>query len=185
MASYIVHEKWHSEKIENAQLEAERIVDTCAKLLKEEIREQKYSKEYYPSTSDIRDIDRGMEFLTPLMRIFIETMITNDIRRNSIGQALIQAVKPSSIMSPILFGTGVEMDHVFGSKWLIDELFRLGFSVSYDEVTLFKQSILQEEKIWVPCRQVLMQKSHSGPQIMQTMLLEQLMVPINFMVWVL
>ena len=29
--------------------------------------------------------------------------------------------------SPIPFGLGVELDHVFGSKWLIEELFRLGF----------------------------------------------------------
>ena len=32
-----------------------------------------------------------------------------------------------------LFGLGVELDHVFGSKWLVNELARLGFSVSYDE----------------------------------------------------
>ena len=42
---------------------------------------------------------------------------------------------------------GVEMDHSFGSKWLIDQLYQLRFSVLYDEVALFKQSILQEENL--------------------------------------
>ena len=30
------------------------------------------------------------------------------------------------------------MDHVFGSKWLINELARLGFSITYDEVVRYK-----------------------------------------------
>lgn len=34
------------------------------------------------------------------------------------------------------------MDHVFDSKWLINELSRLGFSISCDEVTRYKQSVL-------------------------------------------
>ena len=34
---------------------------------------------------------------------------------------------------------------MFGSRWLIDELFRLGFSISYSEVNRFKQSVLQHE----------------------------------------
>ena len=40
---------------------------------------------------------------------------------------------------------GVEMDHVFGSRWLIDEMSRLGFSISYDEVNWYKQSVIQSE----------------------------------------
>ena len=39
-----------------------------------------------------------------------------------------------SCIPPILFGLGVEADHVVGSKWLVNELSRLGFSVSTDEV---------------------------------------------------
>ena len=35
------------------------------------------------------------------------------------------------------------MDHIFGSKWLINELFRLGYS--YDDVTRYKQSVVEME----------------------------------------
>ena len=38
------------------------------------------------------------------------------------------------------------MDHAFGSKWLIDQLTRLGYSVSSTEVYRFKQSIMLEEQ---------------------------------------
>ena len=39
------------------------------------------------------------------------------------------------------------MDHVFGSRWLINELSRLGFSVPYDEVVRFKHSSIQAESL--------------------------------------
>ena len=48
-------------------------------------------------------------------------------------------------MMPILFGLSVEIDHTFGSKWLIIQLSRLGFSISYDEVTRYKHSVIQSE----------------------------------------
>ena len=37
------------------------------------------------------------------------------------------------------------MDHVFGSKWLVNKLSRLGFSITYDEVNRYKQSVIQSE----------------------------------------
>ena len=33
---------------------------------------------------------------------------------------------------------------MFGSEWLIEQLSRLGFSISYGEVTLFRQSVMQD-----------------------------------------
>ena len=50
-------------------------------------------------------------------------------------------------MSPILFVVGVKMDHMFGSKWQLIELSRLGFSVSADEVTRYKQSTVVNENV--------------------------------------
>ena len=34
-----------------------------------------------------------------------------------------------------MFGLGIKVDKVFGSKWILTELDRLGLSVSHDEVT--------------------------------------------------
>ena len=58
-----------------------------------------------------------------------------------------QAVRPKSVLSPIMFGLGSEMDFVFGSQWLVDELYSLGMSVSYDEIRTYKQSIIQDENL--------------------------------------
>lgn len=47
--------------------------------------------------------------------------------------------------TPILFGLSVDVDHVFGSRWLIDQLNRLGFCVNMDEVTRYKQSVMEND----------------------------------------
>ena len=39
------------------------------------------------------------------------------------------------------------MDHVFGSRWLVEELSWLGFSISYDEVNRYKQSVIESESL--------------------------------------
>lgn len=104
--------------------------------------------EEYPSIDDIKDLERGRQYLTPCLRKFVETLIpTSDIKQGSIGQAILQAVKSSTVLVPIRFGLGVEVDHVSGSRWFIDELFQLGFSISYDELSLLKQSVMQEESL--------------------------------------
>lgn len=69
------------------------------------------------------------------------------MKQNSIGHTIVQSSRPRSVITPTLFGVGVETDHVFGSKWLINELSRLGFSVSYDEVVKYKQSVIQSETL--------------------------------------
>ena len=61
------------------------------------------------------------------------------------GQCIIGAAKPRSSVPPLLFGLAVEMDHIFGLKWLINELFRLGYAISCDDVTRYKQSVVKME----------------------------------------
>ena len=51
-------------------------------------------------------------------------------------------LRPRTTLAYILFRLEIELDYVFGSKWLINELNRLGFSSSVDGVTWFKQSVV-------------------------------------------
>lgn len=76
-------------------------------------------------------------------------IVSSELKKNSIGHCILQAARPRSVIAPILFGLGVEVkvDHVFGSKWLNNELSRLGFSISYDEVTRYKQSVIYSESL--------------------------------------
>ena len=51
--------------------------------------------------------------------------------------------RPKSIMCPVVFGLGVQLEKSFGSKWLVNHMHRLGYSVSYDEVLRYKQSAIE------------------------------------------
>ena len=67
-------------------------------------------------------------------------------RQNHIGQAIVHAARPLYAIPLILFGLSVELNHVFGSCWLVEHLSRLGFCMSYEEVVRYKQSVLQCER---------------------------------------
>lgn len=70
-----------------------------------------------------------------------------DLKQISIGQAIVNAVKPGSCIALLMFGLGIEGDKVFGSKWVLRELNCLGFSISHDEVTRYKQSVVCNENV--------------------------------------
>ena len=121
------------------QEEAERIVIAAVKkIIRAEIRERKYDSNSYPANEDITSI------FPYHLQTFLKITV---LKENSIGHSIIQSAQPSSVTTPTLFGIGVEMDHVFGSRWLVNELSKLGFSISYDEVNRYKQSVLQSESL--------------------------------------
>ena len=143
MVDFIVNEAWYEERERNKAKDAERIIITAAKLIMAEIREKKYDRSVYPKNDDIKTPRDS--WLPKLLKVFLEVLIKYDLKQQSIGQSIAQTAKPRSALLPIPFGLTVELDHVFGSKWLIDELSQLGFCHSYREVTRFKQSAMATE----------------------------------------
>jgi len=74
------------------------------------------------------------KWIPSLLLLLMTKLIPDEVKQLVVSNAVVQAARPRSVLSPVLFGVGVEMDHTFGSKWLVTELSRLGFSVTYDEV---------------------------------------------------
>ena len=72
----------------------------------------------------------------------LEIIVKSELQQNSIGHSIIQSARPRSVITPTLFVIGVEIDHVFGSRWLVNEMSWLGFSISYDKVNRYKQSVI-------------------------------------------
>ena len=147
MADYVVNDKWYTSRKENVGEESERIITTAAKLILDDIRSSKFVMESYPKNEDIEDCDKGIEWLPQHLRMFLKAIIKYPLKQASIGQAIVNATRPRSSIPPILFGLGIEMDHVFGSKWLLNELFQLGFCISPTEVTKYKQAVVKWESI--------------------------------------
>lgn len=147
MASYIINEKWYSEKKDDIQDEANRIVTAAAKIINSAIRESKYDPKKYPTNDDIANAEQSKSWIPQHLQTLLMHIVPSKLKQSSIGHCILQAARPRSVITPTLFGLGVEVDHVFGSKWLNNELFRLGFSISSDEVTRYKQSVIQSESL--------------------------------------
>ena len=46
-------------------------------------------------------------------------LVPSPLKQASIGQCLLKAAKERSVLHPLMFGLAVELDNIFGSKWLI------------------------------------------------------------------
>ena len=81
-------------------------------------------------------------FLPESLRKLLEVLIKGRLKRSSVGRVIVSAARLRSAVFSITFGLGVETDNMSGSRWLIDKLSKLDFSVSYDEIKHHKQSVV-------------------------------------------
>lgn len=121
-----------------------RIVSAAGALILDDImyKENPYA-EAYPTTSDISSNETCLEFVPASLRIFLSKMITS-VRAPtliaSLGQAIMQAARPRSLLAPLQFGLALQMNHHFASRYLNDTLYSHGFASSYDTVQNFRRA---------------------------------------------
>ncbi|KAJ8879471.1 hypothetical protein PR048_020079 [Dryococelus australis] len=136
-------------KLEDRNQEKFQIIESAAKFIKNEISSLCNSMDLYPSPSDIASLEENKKILPSVLQTFLNILITksgSDLEKAAVGQAIMQACRPRSFICLIPLGIGVQVHRDFGSRLLIDELYRLGFSVSYDEVQRYLQSSVMEER---------------------------------------
>ena len=112
----------------------------AAGLIMAEIREMESIRDVYPTADDIND--DGMKFVPHLLALFLKHLIRSPLKQAGLGQGLVQACRPHGSLTPLLFGIGVDADQC-GVQQLQTKLFRLGFSLSTDEIRRYKHSIMQ------------------------------------------
>ena len=122
MASNILYDAWYKDRKDNVSEENRRILKKAVNLLRNEIRCTNFESEHYPSNADIIG---GANFLPPVLRYFMQCLVSNELKQASIGQCLLKLMKPNGVIPPLLFGLGVEVDHTIGSKTLLVELAKL------------------------------------------------------------
>ena len=135
-ANYVLQEK----KKEEVEETKERIVKAAVKIIKSEIREVEKSKEYYPTNLEVQDLKTCLEWIPESLMILLKIIMPNILKQTAIAHSIIQVARPRSVLYPIPFGFGVQLDKESDSKWLISHLHKLGFSISPDEMQKYKQS---------------------------------------------
>jgi len=101
-------------------------------------------------SADFNNVQAVKEWLPSLLTKFMENVVCSETKNVAISHSIVQAARPRLVISPVLLEVGVSLDHAFGSKWLLESLSRLGFSISHDEVNLYKPSVVLNENLNSP-----------------------------------
>ena len=112
----------------------------------ESIINDKWCKERNENIEDEKERIEGEQWLPKSLVKFLRVMVPSKRKCVSIGQSIIYAARPKYAFPLILSGLAIELDYVFGSRWLVEQLSRLPGCISYEEVTIYKESVLQSER---------------------------------------
>ena len=82
-----------------------------------------------PVSHKVQDLKTCSEWIPEFLMILLKIIMLNILKQTAIAHSMIQAARPGSMLCPIPFGLGVQLDKKFGSKWLISHLHKLGFSI--------------------------------------------------------
>ena len=142
-ASVILHQFYESPKNEDSESEKYRLIETAAKLIKNDAKLMRTDSSVYPSSKEIRSVDENLACLPGTLKVLLQNVFVGkdtSLKVASIGQAIIQSIRPRILNSPLQIGLGVQMHRQFGSRFLINTLNQLGFCSSYSEVQKYERS---------------------------------------------
>ena len=141
----ILHDRWYTERCGNGNDERKRVVETAARIIRQDIRAMVYDSSVYPDPKNITCI--APESLASFVHHIIDPGGKKEpgVKQEAIIQSIIAAIRPRSFISPLLLGIAVYIHRKYGSKELIELLNHLGFSESYLEVKRYEYSMMMNE----------------------------------------
>lgn len=92
-----------------------------------------------------RNTQRESQWVPENLLLLLNLLAKSKIKQEALVQCIIKAVTPRTVILSILYRIEIELNNLFGSKWLFNELYRLGYFISYDEVPRCKQVVLLSE----------------------------------------
>ena len=134
---------FHLPKKEDEEAQKRDIIETAARLIKSDIKCMVTPvSDEYPKTCELK-LEPSLEFVPESLRLMLQLLfVGKDVSRKcaSIGQSIVQAVRPQAVIAPLQLGLCVQMHHLFRSRFLIDSLSAMGYCSSYSEVQTFENN---------------------------------------------
>ena len=115
-----------------------KIINTAVKLIKNDISLLDIDRSVYPSITEMIDPDRQLELVRESMKLLLRPLLKPDIKVSIWEQNLIRCSRPRSGLVPLPLRFALQLDHRFGSKWILNKLHSLGLCESYNENPLYK-----------------------------------------------
>ena len=129
----------------NEEDEKTKIIKTAVKFIQNDISLAVMNKSYYPSLLQMTDLEHQLSMVPESLKIFLLPLVKTEKRVAAWGQSIIKTCRPRSGVLPHTLRFALQLDHRFGSKWLIDELHNLGLCESYQEVGNYKYCYLRNK----------------------------------------
>ena len=141
-ASSILH-NFNTQQIKDEDTQKKVIIETAAELIKSDIKAKAASRAVYPSHDEIASCSTNLDFVNESLRLFLMNIFSGKdtcLKVAAVGQAIMQAARRQILICPLEIGLAVQIHHCFGSKFLVDTLFSLGFSSSCNEVLTYEMN---------------------------------------------
>ena len=138
----IIH-KFFTKSEDNPEEQKKNIIISAARLIKNDIIDVIQSLDYYTTLEPEDFLSESLSFIPESLRNFLKTLFSGrntEKKVASLGQALMQAARPRSLIAPLQIGLDVQLNHHYASKFLIDTLSAHGFCSSYYEVQKFEKN---------------------------------------------
>ena len=119
------------------------IIETAARLIKSDVMSNVSSDTgHYPSIHML-SLDSSLAHIPGSLKLLLDNLFVGKSSKRkvaSIGEAIIQAVRPRAVLMPLQIGLAVQMHHLSRSKFIVDTLSEMGFCASYKEVLRFEKN---------------------------------------------
>lgn len=138
----VLREYYQKPKDVDIELQKIMIIETAAKIIKNDIRSTAEKSDSFPGTDNLTN-SAALHYLPESLKLLLSKMFSSknkDRKVGSIGQAIMQAACPRSLLAPLQIGLAVQLYHHFRSRYLIDTLHSLGFSTSYNNAQQFERN---------------------------------------------
>ncbi|GFS26848.1 hypothetical protein ElyMa_007067800 [Elysia marginata] len=152
-ASKILNDFFETPRSVDLETIKKNIIETAARLIKNDINSVIASKDNYPKPEEIGSLVHNIAFVPDSLQFLLKSLFCgkdNDLKIASVGQAIMQATRPRAFIAPLQIGLSVQMHHQFASKFLLDTLYQLGFSSSYSETKRFELCAALAQQTDVP-----------------------------------
>ena len=103
-------------------MEKIHLIKTAAKLIRSDIKSVGTSNEHYPPSYEIESQEKSYNFLPTSVKVFLEGIIMGkdvDLKRASIGQAIIRAARPLVLRAPLQIRLDVQLHHHLASRSIV------------------------------------------------------------------
>ena len=110
----------------------------AVKIIQNEIALVNMNSSLYSSINKMTDLDGQLKLILESLRLFLKPLLKQDRHVAFWGQSIIKTSRPRSGVLPLPLRFALQLEHRFGSRWLLDEMHSYGFSESYHEVSNYK-----------------------------------------------